>query len=162
MQNENKKPYLAIPHEILCANSVTNTETGVVLKWNLQERLFYCWMLSEYEAFKKQGGTMHHNMDIIAGRLGVTTKSIERYVKTFDDFGLIVKNKIVYRAGVFSNSYVVHDVFGKGWVLSCKLEEKDTSMRNLLNGKRTKAPNPPKPKPPVYQPSVEDDEDYPF
>lgn len=159
MQNENKKPYLAIPHEILCANSVTNTETGVVLKWNLQERLFYCWMLSEYEAFKKQGGTMHHNMDIIAGRLGVTTKSIERYVKTFDDFGLIVKNKIVYRAGVFSNSYVVHDVFGKGWVLSCKLEEKDTSMRNLLDGKPTKTQKPISPKPTVY---LEDDEDCPF
>lgn len=162
MQNENKRPYLAIPHEILCADAVTNVETGVVLKWNLQERLFYCWMLSEYEAFRRQGGVMHHNMDVIAGRLGVTTKSIERYVKTFDEFGLIVKNKIVYRAGVYSNNYVVHDVFGKGWVLSCKLEEKDTSMRNLLDGKRTKPQKPSFPKPSVNRLSVEYDEECPF
>lgn len=133
MQTENKKPYLAVYHEVLCAESVTNKSTGVALKWNLQERVFYCWMLSEYEAFKKLDKEMYHNMDVIAGRLALNIKSVERYVKTFCDFGLITKTKVKYQGGVYSNSYVVHNVFNGLFVLNNALKESDKSMHNLID-----------------------------
>lgn len=135
MQNENKRPYLAVYHEVLCAESVTNRQTGDILKWNIQERVFYCWMLSEYSAFKKLGKEMYHNMDVIAGRLATTTKSVERYVKTFADFGLIDRIKVKYQGGVFSNKYVVHDIFGADFLLKNALTDGDVSMQNLIDKK---------------------------
>ena len=137
MQNENKRTYLAVYHEVLCAESVINKQTGDILKWNIQERVFYCWMLSEYTAFKNLGKEMYHNMGVIASRLATTTKRVERYVKTFVDFGLIDRIKVKYQGGVFSNKYVVHDIFGENFLLKNAITDGDISVRNLIDKKTT-------------------------
>lgn len=133
MQKQNN-PYFPIYHEVACSTSVTNKATGEVLEWNLQEKIFYCWMLAEYKAFQNVKGKLYHNMDVIAGRLGVTTKSVERYVKTLVQIGLIEKDQIKYRGSVVkSNNYVVHDVFGAEFKINSGLSAKDKAMVELLN-----------------------------
>lgn len=134
MQNEKKRPYFAVYHELLCAGRITNTETGETLEWNMADRVVYCWMLSEYENFRKLGNTMYHNIDTIAGRFALSTKTIERHIKTLDRIGLITKTKVKVQGGVYSNNYVVHDVFTEKFVLHLYLLENDRSMLELIQG----------------------------
>lgn len=134
MQNEKKRPYVAVYHELLCAGRITNTETGETLEWNMGDRVVYCWMLSEYESFRKLGNPMYHNIDTIAARLALSTKTIERHIKTLDRIGLITKTKVKVQGGVYSNNYVVHDVFSSKFVLHLCLLENDKSMLELIKG----------------------------
>lgn len=160
MQNEQTKPYFPIYHEIACSSSITNKSTGEVLEWNLQEKLFYCWMLAEYRQFMKEKGELYHNMDVIAGRLGVTPKSIERYVKTLVQIGLIDKHQIrIKDSAIKSNRYVVHDVLGKDFELKSSVVAHDKSMTDLLGGKRKKIVQKPKVQ---HQNSYDDDPNTPF
>lgn len=159
MQNGQTKPYFPIYHEIACSSYVVNKSTGEILEWNLQEKLFYCWMLAEYRQFLKAKGELYHNMDVIAGRLGVTPKSIERYVKTFVQIGLIDKHQIkINDSAIKSNKYVVHDVLGKGFELNSSVVVHDKSMNDLLGGKRNKLVQKPK----AQQDNYEYDQDSPF
>lgn len=159
MQNEQTKPYFPIYHEIACSSCVVNKSTGEILKWNLQEKIFYCWMLSEYKQFMKAKGELYHNMDVIAGRLGVTPKSVERYVKTFVQIGLIDKYQIrINDSAIKSNKYVVHDVLGKGFELNSSVVAHDKSMNDLLGGKRKKTVQKQK----VHQDNYDYDQDLPF
>lgn len=161
MQNEQTKPYFPIYHEIACSSCVVNKNTGEILEWNLQEKFFYCWMLAEYRQFKKDMGELYHNMDVIAGRLGVTPKSIERYVKTFVQIGLIEKYQIEVRgSAIKSNKYVVHDVFGMNFELKSSILPTDKSMSDLIGGKRNKKANKPDIRPKNKQEEIIDD--YPF
>ena len=135
MPRENKNTYFPIYNEIACSSAVVNKSTGESLEWSLQEKVFYCWMLAEQKSFQKSGGKIYHNHDIIAGRLGVAMSSVERYIKSLVQIGLISKQQICKNKFIKSNSYTVVDVFDGGYDLVSCLSRDDVSMMNLLNNK---------------------------
>lgn len=127
------KPFVMYPKELMACEGITNITTGEYFELNTFDKNLYVWMYSEYLQFKEQGCELYHNIDIMASRNAVSTKSVERSIKKLCDIGVVIKTKVkIDKTGFKSNKYVVLDIFDKQFKLKLTLLDSDTGMRKLL------------------------------
>jgi len=127
------KPFVMYPKELMACEGVTNVTTGEYFELNTFDKNLYVWMYSEYLQFKEQGCELYHNIDIMASRNAVSTKSVERSIKKLCDIGVVLKTKVkIDKTGFKSNKYVVLDIFDKQFKLKLTLLDSDIGMKKLL------------------------------
>ena len=162
------KPFMRASYALAAAQAVIIKSTGETVPLSLMDKALYNWCYSQYAHLKEQGNEFFHNQVDIAMRCDVSVSAVEKFVSKLSKAGVLIKKQKKLTGFIVSNSYEVLDltddslfvfVFNKDMPkphIEFMLSEVDDKSKG--KAKKTVV----QPKPPVYQPNVEDGEDYPF
>lgn len=162
------KPFMRASYALAAAQAVIVKSTGETVPLSLIDKALYNWCYAQYAHLKEQGNEFFHNQADIAMRCDVSVSAVEKFVSKLSKAGILTKKQKKMTGFIVSNSYEVLDladdslfefVFNKDMPKS-HIEFMLSEVEDKSKPKIKK--NVVQPKPPTYQPRVEDDEDCPF